>query len=266
MGDVHFFNLQDYAKALEFYEKAHGIDRTNVKAAFGKAAALHYLGKFTESTLTMDALLNSKEADWGRLNAAQSDYYKGEAYYYIAYNHYLLDNNAEARRLIDTAKTYLPKSGGINFLSGLMYYKGGRNQNAKTDFTIVLLEATSYCEAPYYLGLLDTAEGGTAASGYFLSSAECLTKTVKKMEDGLKAVPGMDITADEKAALAQKAQTGILAFRRSSADMLDRMIRLTEPAVSGDQQTSTRVILEAVRAEMEDPPKTSAGVSIPGGN
>jgi len=265
LGDIHFFNLQDYAKAMQFYEQAHAIDRTNVKAVFGKGAALHYLGKFTDSTLTMDTLLNSKEADWGRLNPAQSDYYRGEAYYYMAYNHYLLDNNAEARRLIDTAKTYLPKSAGISFLSGLMHYKGGRNPNAKTDFTTVLLEATSYCEAPYYLGLIDTAEGGAVAPGYFLSSAECLTKTVKKMEDGRKAIPRMDITAEEKASLEEKARTGIQAFRKSSVDMLDRMIRLTEPAASGDEPTSTRAVLEAVRAEMGQTPERSAGASIPAG-
>ncbi len=250
LGDVQFFGLQDYAKAMEFYERARAIDGRNVKAAFGKAASLHYLGKFTESNLTMDSLLNGKDADWSALTEAQADYFRGEGYYYTAYNYHLLDNPTEARRRIETAKSYLPKSGGINFLSGLMYYKAGRTVEAEVDFTKVLSEGSTYCEAPYYLGLIDNAKGGSAAPGYFLSAAECLTKSLKKMEDGLQAIPRMDVTVEEKAMLTEKAQNGLRDFRKSSAEMLDRMIRLTEPGGPDEQQTSTRTILQAVLAEV----------------
>jgi tetratricopeptide (TPR) repeat protein len=229
LANIYFFTLEDYANALMTYEKALKADPQNSAALFGRGAALHHLGRYDESNATMDRMLASDLSRRGRVGADSIRYFQGEGYYYKAHNAYLMKDPAQARALIDEAKRFLPNAEEINYLSGLLYYNGDQLDAAKTDMQIAA-KGGSNCYAYHYLGLIELKQKGPGAASQFLTSGTCLERSLRTLQDNVRAVASLDIEATEKEALRTRIQMKLVGYRDSAAELLQTMIALIRDA------------------------------------
>jgi tetratricopeptide (TPR) repeat protein len=229
LANIYFFTLEDYANALMTYEKALKADPENSAALFGKGAALHHLGRYDESNVSMDRMLATDLSRRGRVGADSIRYFQGEGYYYKAHNAYLTKDPAQARALIDEAKRFLPNAEEINYLSGLLYYNGNQLDAAKTDLQIAA-KGGNNCYAYHYLGLIELKQKGPGALSQFLTSGTCLERSLRTLQDNIRAVASLDIEAVEKEALRLRMQMKLVGYRDSSAELLQTMIALIRDA------------------------------------
>jgi tetratricopeptide (TPR) repeat protein len=229
LANIYYFTLEDYANALKGYEAALQWDPLNTGALYGKGASLHSLDRYEDSNRVLDQMLASDLSRRGRVSANSIQYYRGEAYYYQAYNHHLMKDPARARELIDLAKHDLPQAEEINYLSGLLYYNAGQLDAAKTDFGIAAKQGKN-CYAYHYLGLIDLKQGGSAAAAQFLTSASCLETSLNRFQDSTKSLSNLDLEPAEKEALRVRMNLKLTGYRDSSAQLIQTMIALIRDA------------------------------------
>jgi tetratricopeptide (TPR) repeat protein len=228
LSQIAFFGLQDYEQALALYEASLAIDPDSVYARFGKGAALHQLGKYSESNLVLDGLLRTGSVRWQVLGKKQTDYFRGEAYYYKAYNYFLLNNRDQARIQVDEARLILPRSAGICYLSGLLHFQVGRFDLAEADLQIVLKEGSANCGVPYHLGLILNHRQTDEDVGYFLTLATCLQNSLKALERNIEEVAQLDLAPDEKAALRSKIARHREVFQEEARLQMKKTLQLLE--------------------------------------
>jgi len=243
LGDVYLFGFRDSAKALEQYEAALKIDANNIKSLFGKALVLHYFGQYAESTRFLDILLSEKQK-WDHLSDRQAQYYQGHAYYYKAYNAYLSENHSEARKWIDTAKGYVPNFGGVYYLSGLLYYRLREMEPAASDFLQALEEGREYCDAPYYLGLIDRLRKGEQTSAYFLACGDCYRSNLLEARKRVEGIPTMDISEPEKLILKGKLEKDILDLGQTAGKILNDILRILPEIEFEGKELQTQLLTE----------------------
>jgi tetratricopeptide (TPR) repeat protein len=225
LANIYFFTLEDYANALKGYEAAIQWDPLNTAALYGKGASLHSLDRYEDSNRALDQMLASDLSRRGRVSANSIQYYRGEAYYYQAYNHHLMKDPARARELIDLAKHDLPQAEEINYLSGLLYFNAGQLDAAKTDFGIAAKQGNN-CYAYHYLGLIELKQGGSAAAAQFLTSASCMETSLSRFQDSTRSLANLDLEPDEKEALRVRMNLKLMGYRDSSAQLIQTMIAL----------------------------------------
>jgi tetratricopeptide (TPR) repeat protein len=246
LGDLYLFGLQAYRNALQYYDASLRVDPRNLEALFGKAVIFHYLGQYGESNRVFDRVLEG-DARWDHLSDKQRNYYRGQAYYYKAYNAYLLADIAAARRLVDTSRTYLPRFGGSCYLSGLMHYRNREVDPAERDFATALSEGTSYCDASYYLGMIDRASrDGSAAPSYFLACADCYRTNLVALKKRLQGISKMDLTEMEKQALRGQVRSEISEFSESSTRTLQKVMEVLPELDFEGKELQTQLISEVL--------------------
>jgi tetratricopeptide (TPR) repeat protein len=229
LANIYFFTLEDYPNALTTYEKTLKADPQNSAALFGRGAALHHLGRYNDSNAAMDRMLASDISRRGRVSADSIRYFQGEGYYYKAYNSYLMKDPPQARLLINEAKRFLPNAEEINYLSGLLYYEDNQLDAAKTDLEISTKQGRN-CYAYHYLGLIELKRKGPGAASHFLTSGTCLERSLRTLQDNIRAVANLDIETAEKDALRLRMQMKLVGYRDSSAELLQTMIGLIRDA------------------------------------
>ncbi len=276
IGNVYSFALEDYEKAIEYYDAVLKIYPMNTAALFGKGAALHHLGRFGESISILDAMLRTDLWRRGYTDARTVQYYQGEGRHLLAYNYYLMKNPARARELVNAAKTYLPNSEEINYLSGLLYFEAGDIDSAQADFLKVIERGNSNCSAMRYLGIIyhrkkgmvdaETAadarmpaggeydrlrktidrqfsgkeSGEKRALNYFLSSCDCMDRTVRSLQDQIRSIPGMDLEEGEKLVLRGRVEKKLIEYRLASDSMIQSMLT----TVSGEETEGKQVYVK----------------------
>ncbi len=122
IAGVHFFIYENFEKALKFYKHTLKFAPLNPEALLGKAVSLQKIGKYIESNKTLDILLQKQSL------------LHGEAYYYKAYNFLFMKNIKKAREQIELLKSYLPYSGDVNYLSGLISLKEKKFKKCRKRF------------------------------------------------------------------------------------------------------------------------------------
>jgi tetratricopeptide (TPR) repeat protein len=246
LGDVYLFGFRDNDRALEQYEAALKIDPDNVKSLFGKGVVLHCLGHYAESTRFLDVLLGETHG-WDYLTDRQTQYYRGHAYYYKAYNAYLSENLSEARKYVDWAKGYVPNFGGAYYLSGLLYYRLREMDSAERDFRRVLEEGREYCDAPYYLGVIDRPRSGESSAAYFLACGDCYKKSLTEDRKRVANVPKMDITEPEKQILKGKLEKDIVELGQTAGKILNDILRILPEIEFEGKELETQLLTEVSR-------------------
>lgn len=243
LGDVYLFGFRDNGKALEQYEAALKIDPGNIKGLFGKGVVEHYVGQYAESTRVLDVLLGEKQR-WDFLSERQTQYYKGQAYYYKAYNAYMSENLPEARKCVDTAKGYVPNFGGVYYLSGLLHYRIRDMESAKRDFLRALEEGREYCDAPYYLGVIERARDGESSAAYFLACGDCYRNSLKEDRKRVEDIPKMDISEPEKQVLKNKLEKDIVELGQTAGKILNDILRILPAMEFEGKELETQLLTE----------------------
>ncbi|MBP1599086.1 MAG: Tetratricopeptide 2 repeat protein [Acidobacteria bacterium] len=225
LANIYFFTLEDYENALAAYEITLRSDPGNTAALFGKGACLHHLDRFEESNAALDRMLESDLGRRGRVGSDSVNYYRGEAYYYKAYNFDQMGDRVRARELIDAAKKVLPGAEEIHYLSGLLYYRADDLKAAKTDFQIALKLGRN-CYAYHYLGMIEMKQGGPTTVSQFLTCTACLERGLRSYQENIRAVAGLDLDPGEKLALRTRMEMKFVDYRDTSAELILRMIGL----------------------------------------
>jgi tetratricopeptide (TPR) repeat protein len=242
IGNIYSYGLEDFEKALHYYEQALDRDSSNVAAMFGKGMALQQMGKYQESNATLDLMLagNLTRKKWID-GIPYAQYYKGEALYLKAYNHYLMHSNDKARELIDSAKKILSDSQEINYLSGLLSYQSNDLESAREDFLRAVgdLNYTS-CNAQFHLGLIYQQLGAASGSQpiptkeeessgkktvqYLTGAGACMESAVKSLKFQIDSLSLIDLDPNELLILKGKLEKNLLDMRISSSSTIEMII------------------------------------------
>lgn len=251
LANIYFFTLEDYENALKTYEAALKWDPQNTAALFGKGASLHHLDRYEDSNMVLDLMLASDLSRNGRVIATSIHYYRGEAYYYKAYNYDSMKDPARARELIDLAKQELPQEEEINYLSGLLYFNAGQLDAAKADFQKAVRLGKN-CYAYYYLGMIDLKQGGPTTATMFLSSSSCLEAGLRGFQARIRSLSSLDIEPSEKQALQLRTEMRLVGYRDSSAELIQRMIGLIrESSITLDWKQTFMDSMNALLAKVQ---------------
>ena len=262
IGNIYLFALEDFDRALEWYESSLKYDPTNVAALYGRGLVLHQLGKYEESISALDAMLQIDLSRKPRMDASGARYYQGEAYYLKAHDFYLLKKPDRARGFVDRAKTLLPDSEDINYLSGLLYYEAADQEAARGDFLRVMEMGTSNAAAQYYLGLIYHERKGTLedphvatpqmprgesydklmkylselpaekepaeakALNYFLGASSAMAGMARTITDQINSIPALDLEPNEKVVLKGRLEKKLFEHRVLSAARIEAMINV----------------------------------------
>jgi len=230
LANIHFFALEDYDKALELYERTISWDGGNPTALFGKGAALHHLGRFTDSDFALDRMLESIRARRARMSGSTFRYLESGAYYYKAQSHYAIGDRVRARELVDEAKRAMPDSLQAGYLSGLLFYEDKDFDKARAEFEAVARRSNENCHARYYLGMIGSVLRDGKAPEHFIRTCACIEGTVRALERQIRSVPSLDVEEAERQSLKVKLDAKLLDYRRSSIGLVRDMVRATELA------------------------------------
>ena len=281
LGNIYFFGLEDYERALRCYESALGRDPTNTAALFGKGAVLHKLGRYPESNATLDRMLATDLLRNGRITGAGYLYYSGEGNYLKAYNYFLMNEPARAREFIDAARQFQPDSEEIVELSGVLHFRAQKLEEARRDFLDVISKGNSNCNAQMNLGLvyLRMKESGVEpppeSSGkdgvkgyletwslrnepaekkslnYFLGAGSCMESAIRYLSGQISSVPALDLEPAEKTFLQNKLQYKLKDARVTYASNIETMLEESTENLfaSGTYLDLLREILARVRGQ-----------------
>ncbi len=222
LANIYFFTLEDYENALRMYDRSLALDPENTAAIFGRGAILHHLGRYEESNAALDRMLAGDLSRRGRVTPDSVRYYRGQAYYYKAYNHHLMKNPQQARLLIDAAKQSLSQAEEINYLSGLLYFNDGMFEAAKADFTAAV-KTGKHCHSYYYLGLIEHRVGKSTAGAQFVTSGACMERRLGQLQNYIRTIPGLELEPEEKIVLQAKMERKLLDSRDFSAGLIASM-------------------------------------------
>ena len=280
MGKIYFFVLEDYEQALNYFESALEQDPTSITALFGKGAALHELGRYQESIVTIDRMLTGDLTRSGRMDNAGYLYYSGEGHYLKANNYFRMQDPEKARESLDQALQFLPDSEKINELSGVLYFRANKLEEARKDFLSVISKGNSNCNAQLHLGLIYQRLKGSItempseepgrkwnkkyqetqslriesnekkALNYFLGASSCMESTLFQLNNQLDSVPSLDLESGEKVLLAGKLKKKLAEFRMASILDIEMMINATSENTCTDKENylaPMREILTRIR-------------------
>lgn len=205
MASVWFFSYENFLKALDYYKKTLVYDPINPTALLGKAVCFQKLGKYRESDISLDDLLKKQAL------------YHGEAYYYKAYNRFFEKDLLEAKKYVELSKLYIPDSGDLNFLSGLINIKTKEYRKAKKDF-LKSLEDSDFkkCEPYYFVGKINFYIKKRGVKSYFKKYILCKkNKLIHLVKAYHSLKKKKNLSFDEKINI-KKIKKAILKEKRSS--------------------------------------------------
>jgi len=217
VASVWFFSYEVFSKAMEYYNSALRYDEKNPSALLGKGVCLQKLKKYDESNVILDKLLKVQAL------------YHGEAYYYKAYNFLYKGDLEEARKQIDLSKLYLPDSGDVNFLSGLINLKIGNLKGAEKDF-LRSLEDNSFkrCEPYYYIAKVRFIMRRKKVINYFSKFLNCIEKKRLFLKDKALSFKENKLTNFDSEMELKKFRRKLISFKKSSVFLLKDVINLVK--------------------------------------
>jgi ankyrin repeat protein/Tfp pilus assembly protein PilF len=212
IGNIYYFTIQDYETAVRYYQETLDLDSLNPWALFGKGVSLHYLQKYDESNEVLDFMLQNQ------------DMYHGEASYYKAFNRHYLKDPVKAREWVDRAKSLLPHSGEVHFLSGLLYYNRGKMEEAEKDFLRTLYDRQySHCYPLYYLGMIKLKSRNWSFLKDFSDSIQCFENAVLNMNRRIARIDSLEIEGHQKEWMKQRQRAKLEDFKRASQQVIKQM-------------------------------------------
>jgi tetratricopeptide (TPR) repeat protein len=152
---------EDFAGALELDERALALVPRFAQAMLGRVQALSELGRYEEAIARSSELL-------------QTNNYPGDAYYWRAWNENALERLDAAWSDVEEAERSW-KNSDVIMLAGLISYKRGQLEEAKSKFAGVLAIDAARCDALFYLAAVygDLESWLLSADGYD-AAALCL--------------------------------------------------------------------------------------------
>lgn len=226
LGNVYFYALEDWDKALQYYGASLQQDPGNTAALFGTGACLYHLGKHAESNESMARALQSDLTRRGRASAESISYYQVECNYYQASNYSNTGDKEKAREFVEKAKSRAKYAEHVSYLSGVLHFEAGQKEDARSEFELLMHRGTTFCHTRYYLGRLYHAAGEPSACDHFLGSCSCMQGVIGGLEKQIKTLPGLDVEPDERVVFQGRLEKKLLTYRMESANLIDMMTQI----------------------------------------
>lgn len=205
--------IQDYRQAIGFYDRTLEVSAYEPVALFGKAVSLSHLGQIDESNSLLRLLLEKQALN------------HGEAYYYLAKNHYNQQKLAGALEYIDLARSYLPYSAEVNMLSGLVHLAKQDHDGARADFLRVIDAEESSGDAHYHLGQIAWLRGEKEkAREYYRQAVECFWQENQGFDGKLTELNDTELSETDR-------DRAILKIKRLQAIFLQDAMKKTAPVL-----------------------------------
>ena len=155
--------MEDFERALEFYDRTMALEPRAPDAAIGKVQALTYLGRYEPAIAVIDQLLDQR-------------WYLGDAHYWRAVNELQLGRIDEAWVDIEKAGRLLINA-EVPKLAGIIAYRRRNLDVARAKFDESRERKPSDCETGFYLGVV------LAAQRLWTRTADVLVETGRCFED-----------------------------------------------------------------------------------
>ena len=240
LGNLSFYVLEDYVRAIRYYDTALKRDPSSASALFGKSLVLQQLGEYAESNAVLNRMLAGglSRNKWIE-GIPDSQYYQGEGNYLKAYNFYLMNDRAKGREFVDAAAKFMPDAAEIHYLSGLLFFESKDLEAARRDFLRVAQTGNYNCNAQLNLGFiyeqLKEMYGTQPADGekeppakksleYFVAAASCMDAVVGSLSYQIKTLNTVDLDPPELTALKARLEKKLAEVRLSSTSTFERII------------------------------------------
>lgn len=231
--------VEDFERALEFYDKTLAFGVRQMDAMIGKVRALTYLTRHTEAIAVTDRLLAQR-------------WYLGDAYYWRAlneaqlmqYDAAWLDIEASAKLLINAD---VPK------LAGIIAYRRQQLDVARTKFELARERARGDCETGFYLGaVLAELRVWARTADVLVDTCGCLEGNEQRLAREIEQLRTSEEPAARKARKIARREQQIANGRRLLAtswfNIAAASFNLSRPAdarqyaekLTGDQQFGDR--------------------------
>ena len=195
-----FMTAEEFAPALEYYDRALSLRPSFGEAMVGRVRALSYLDRPVEAIAAADLLLSDLPAD---------------AYYWRAWNKNQLGEFEPAWRDILAAEN-LGVTNPVAKLAGVIAYRRQELEVARGRFEIATRLDRDDCDSHFFLGgvraELKTWDGSADA---YLTAAGCLTNMRTRLVADIAAIEASESPAERKARR--------IASRQQKIALVDRM-------------------------------------------
>jgi tetratricopeptide (TPR) repeat protein len=197
--------LEEFDKAIEFYDRTLAVVPSFADAMLGKVKALTYAGRYVDAMKATEPLLAGR-------------WQLGDTRYWRAFNQLQLNRLDEAWDDIELAAKLI-RNAGVPKLAGLIAYRRKELDVARAKFEESYKLGRDDCETGFYLGVVH-AEQGTwpAAATVLTETSACLEtaeQTTKREIEEFRAAP--DLPAERRARQIEKREQQIANGRRMMA-------------------------------------------------
>jgi tetratricopeptide (TPR) repeat protein len=159
-----YISLEEFDKAIEFYDHTLEVVPAFPDALLGKAKAQTYAGRYTDAIATIDRLL------------ALERWLVGDARYWRAQNEVQLDRNDAAWDDVELAAK-LVRNAEVPKLAGIIAYRRKQLDVARAKFEESRPRNRDDCETAFYLGIV------LGEQSVWARTAEVLTDTTACLEN-----------------------------------------------------------------------------------
>ncbi len=196
--------LEEFDKAIDFYEKTLAIVPTFSDAMLGKVKALTYAGRYLEAVAATDPLLAGR-------------WQLGDAYYWRAFNELQLNRLDPAWDDVETAAKFV-RNAGVPKLAGLVAYRRKELDVARVKFEQSYKIGRDDCETGFYLGVVHAEQGTWPATASILTeTSACLESAERTTNKEIAEFRAADMPADRRDRQIKKREQQIANGRRMMA-------------------------------------------------
>jgi len=188
-----YLSYELYSRALDFYNRSGKIISLYYKNLFGKAVCLSQMAEYRNSIDVLDIMIENKLP------------YLGEAYYYRAFNNFILKEYSKVESDLKNSEKYIWDSLELNTLFGMFYYKTGREKKSVKYFKKAIQINPEYPRPYYYLGFLDANKNNINGSiMHFSLAGKFYLKMIKGKIKNIKNLKDRDLSSVRKKEIREK--------------------------------------------------------------
>jgi tetratricopeptide (TPR) repeat protein len=201
MLGVDYIALEEFAPAIDFFDRTIAVVPNHADARLNKAKALTYAGRYEQSLAIVDQLL----AD---------NLLVGDARYWRALNEANLNRNDEAWEDVELADKLLVNA-QVPKLAGLIAYRRKHIDISRDKFELSRRRYKGDCQTGYYLGtVLGELTEWTRAVGVLTETVSCFEQEEERLNAEIAGIQQSSQAPERRERQVQKRELQIAANRR----------------------------------------------------
>ncbi|HSR70161.1 MAG TPA: hypothetical protein VLU25_19690 [Acidobacteriota bacterium] len=153
LGSYELYSAGAYAKAAEHFGRVLDKHPRHLESLLGLGVSLHYQAHYPRSNQVLNRLIKAVDQAGDETQARQK-HFRGEAFYYLAFNAYQARQEKAAWSYVQQAEEQLGGTVKALYLGGLVAYHTSRPDEARRRFNAIS-RRNPPCPTYYFLGKLE---------------------------------------------------------------------------------------------------------------